>query len=147
MLADSVIVSANTFTSVRAGATTVVQKNGAKQWSYSYTYVVCLWFCHYSSHVGVKIATLTLTTEQVELTLVMQNLQPKIKAIQEKYKGNQDGHPPLGWSDTIAYLVSPVLLCDDPSAKNSLLVLKFLPFMIGYFSLSVPSGLSIYCDV
>lgn len=70
-----------------------------------------------------------------------------------------DGHPPLGWSDTAAYLVLPVLLVvsqfvsmeimkppqnDDPAAKNSLLVLKFLPLMIGYFSLSVPSGLSIY---
>lgn len=107
----------------------------------------------------------------------------------------QDGHPPLGWSETAAYLVLPVLLVvsqyvsmeimkppqvgriqishlhlffapchpwwpaaayngivfsffirqtDDPSQKNSLLVLKFLPLMIGYFSLSVPSGLSIY---
>ena len=33
---------------------------------------------------------------------------------------------------------------DDPSQKNTLLILKFLPFMIGWFSLSVPSGLSIY---
>ncbi|WVZ72266.1 hypothetical protein U9M48_020755 [Paspalum notatum var. saurae] len=72
---------------------------------------------------------------------------------------NEDGHPPLGWHDTICYLVLPVLLVasqyvsmeimkppqsDDPSQKNTLLVLKFLPFMIGWFSLSVPSGLSIY---
>uniref|UniRef100_A0A6N2K514 Membrane insertase YidC/Oxa/ALB C-terminal domain-containing protein n=1 Tax=Salix viminalis TaxID=40686 RepID=A0A6N2K514_SALVM len=71
----------------------------------------------------------------------------------------QDGHPPLGWTDTAAYLVLPVLLVlsqyvsmeimkppqtDDPTQKNSLLVFKFLPLMIGYFSLSVPSGLSIY---
>ncbi|KAK4492044.1 hypothetical protein RD792_002834 [Penstemon davidsonii] len=70
-----------------------------------------------------------------------------------------DGHPPLGWSDTAAYLVLPVLLVlsqyvsmeimkppqtDDPAQKNTLLVFKFLPLMIGYFSLSVPSGLSIY---
>ncbi len=189
--------------------------------------------------VVVKIATLPLTKKQVESTLAMQNLQPKIKAIQERYKGNQeriqletsrlykqagvnplagcfptlatipvwiglyqalsnvaneglltegffwipslggpttiaarqsgsgiswlfpfvDGHPPLGWHDTAAYLVLPVLLVisqyvsmelmkppqtDDPSQKNTLLVLKFLPLMIGYFSLSVPSGLSIY---
>lgn len=32
----------------------------------------------------------------------------------------------------------------DPSQKNQLLILKFLPLMIGYFSLSVPSGLTIY---
>jgi hypothetical protein len=37
-----------------------------------------------------------------------------------------------------------MLQSDDPSQKNTMLVLKFLPFMIGYFSLSVPSGLSIY---
>ncbi|KAB5520306.1 hypothetical protein DKX38_024625 [Salix brachista] len=70
-----------------------------------------------------------------------------------------DGHPPLGWQDTAAYLVLPVLLIvsqyvsmeimkppqtDDPTQKNTLLVFKFLPLMIGYFSLSVPSGLSIY---
>lgn len=189
--------------------------------------------------VLVKIATYPLTKKQVESTLAMQNLQPKIKAIQERYKGNQeriqletsrlyrqagvnplagclptlatipvwiglyqalsnvaneglltegffwipslggpttiaarqsgsgiswlipfvDGHPPLGWHDTTAYLVLPVLLVlsqyvsmelmkppqtDDPAQKNTLLIFKFLPLMIGYFSLSVPSGLSIY---
>ncbi|KAF5954179.1 hypothetical protein HYC85_007035 [Camellia sinensis] len=151
--------------------------------------------------VLVKIATYPLTKKQVESTLAMQNLQPKIKAIQERYKGNQeriqletsrlyrqagvnplagclptlatipvwiglyqalsnvaneDGHPPLGWHDTAAYLVLPVLLVlsqyvsmelmkppqtDDPAQKNTLLIFKFLPLMIGYFSLSVPSGL------
>ncbi|KAM0999527.1 hypothetical protein ACFX15_006034 [Malus domestica] len=187
----------------------------------------------------VKLATLPLTKQQVESTLAMQNLQPKLKAIQKRYEGNTeriqletsrlyrqagvnplagclptlatipvwiglyqalsnvaneglltegffwipslggpttiaarqsgsgiswlfpfvDGHPPLGWSDTAAYLVLPVLLVasqyvsmeimkppqtDDPAQKNTLLVFKFLPLMIGYFSLSVPSGLSIY---
>ncbi|KAJ4710950.1 Inner membrane ALBINO3-like protein 1, chloroplastic [Melia azedarach] len=70
-----------------------------------------------------------------------------------------DGHPPLGWSDTFAYLVLPVLLVlsqyisvqimqssqsNDPNMKSSQAVTKFLPLMIGYFSLSVPSGLSLY---
>ncbi|XP_027159395.1 inner membrane protein PPF-1, chloroplastic [Coffea eugenioides] len=189
--------------------------------------------------VIVKAATFPLTRRQVESTLAMQNLQPKIKAIQQRYAGNQeriqletarlyrqagvnplagcfptlatipvwiglyqalsnvaneglltegffwipslggpttiaarqsgsgiswlipfvDGHPPLGWHDTAAYLVLPVLLIvsqyvsmeimkppqtDDPAQKNTLLVFKFLPLMIGYFSLSVPSGLTIY---
>ncbi|XP_073291734.1 inner membrane protein ALBINO3, chloroplastic-like isoform X1 [Primulina huaijiensis] len=200
---------------------------------YSYGFAIIL------LTIIVKVATLPLTKKQVESTLAMQNLQPKIKAIQQRYAGNQeriqletsrlykqagvnplagcfptlatipvwiglyqalsnvaneglltegffwipslggpttiaarqsgsgiswllpfvDGHPPLGWYDTAAYLVLPVLLVvsqyvsmeimkppqtDDPSQKNSLLVLKFLPLMIGYFSLSVPSGLSIY---
>ncbi|XP_044482421.1 inner membrane protein PPF-1, chloroplastic-like [Mangifera indica] len=189
--------------------------------------------------VIVKIVTFPLTKQQVESTLAMQNLQPKIKAIQQRYADSKeriqletsrlykqagvnpyagclptlatipvwiglyqalsnvaneglltegffwipslggpttiaarqsgsgiswlfpfvDGHPPLGWQDTIAYLVLPVLLVvsqyvsmelmkppqtDDPTQKNTLLVFKFLPLMIGYFSLSVPSGLSIY---
>ncbi|KAL1323815.1 hypothetical protein HN51_034049 [Arachis hypogaea] len=189
--------------------------------------------------VVVKAATLPLTKQQVESTLAMQNLQPKIKAIQERYAGNQeriqletsrlyrqagvnplagclptlatipvwiglyqalsnvaneglltegffwipslggpttiaarqsgagiswlfpfvDGHPPLGWQDTAAYLVLPILLVvsqyvsmevmkppqtNDPTQKNTLLIFKFLPLMIGYFSLSVPSGLTIY---
>ncbi|XP_076892368.1 inner membrane protein PPF-1, chloroplastic-like [Bidens hawaiensis] len=200
---------------------------------YSYGFAIIL------LTVIVKIATLPLTKQQVESTLAMQNLQPKIKAIQQRYAGNQekiqletsrlytkagvnplagclptlatipvwiglyqalsnvaneglftegffwipslggpttiaarqsgsgiswlfpfvDGHPPLGWHDTAAYLVLPVLLVlsqyvsmeimkppqtDDPTQKNTLLVFKFLPLMIGYFSLSVPSGLSIY---
>lgn len=189
--------------------------------------------------VLVKAATLPLTKQQVESTLAMQNLSPKIKAIQQRYAGDQeriqletsrlykqagvnplagclptlatipvfiglyralsnvaneglltegffwipslagpttiaarqsgsgiswlfpfvDGQPPLGWVDTIAYLVLPVLLIvsqyvsmqvmqtpqsDDPSQKNTQVILKFLPLMIGYFSLSVPSGLSLY---
>ncbi|XP_058109724.1 inner membrane protein PPF-1, chloroplastic [Magnolia sinica] len=199
---------------------------------YSYGFAIIL------LTVIVKVATLPLTKKQVESTLAMQNLQPKIKAIQERYAGNQeriqletsrlyrqagvnplagcfptlatipvwiglyqalsnvaneglltegffwipslagpttiaarqsgsgiswlipfvDGHPPLGWSDTAAYLVLPVLLVlsqyvsmelmkppqTDDASKNTLLIFKFLPLMIGYFSLSVPSGLSIY---
>lgn len=200
---------------------------------YSYGFAIIL------LTVLVKVATLPLTKQQVESTLAMQSLQPKLKAIQQRYAGNQeriqletsrlykqagvnplagclptlatipvwiglyqalsnvaneglltegffwipslggpttiaarqsgsgvswlfpfvDGHPPLGWHDTAAYLVLPVLLVlsqyvsmeimkppqtDDPTQKNTLLVFKFLPLMIGYFSLSVPSGLSIY---
>lgn len=40
--------------------------------------------------VLVKVATFPLTKQQVESTLAMQNLQPKIKAIQERYVGNQE---------------------------------------------------------
>ncbi|KAL3696118.1 hypothetical protein R1sor_010194 [Riccia sorocarpa] len=145
----------------------------------------------------VKAATFPLTKAQVESTINMQNLQPKIKAIQSRALSNvaneglltegffwipslagpttilarqsgsgiswlfpfENGAPPLGWQDTVAYLVLPVLLIisqfvsmqimqppqsNDPSQKNTQLILKFLPLMIGYFSLSVPSGLSLY---
>lgn len=32
---------------------------------------------------------------------------------------------------------------DDPAAQSQW-ILKFLPFMVGYFSLNVPSGLGVY---
>ncbi|XP_057776843.1 ALBINO3-like protein 1, chloroplastic isoform X2 [Salvia miltiorrhiza] len=187
----------------------------------------------------VKAATFPLTKKQVESAMSMQSLAPQIKAIQERYAGDQeriqletarlyklaginplagclptlatipiwiglyralsnaadeglltegffwipslsgpttvaarqtgsgttwlfpfiDGHPPLGWSDTLAYLVLPVLLVvsqyisvqimqppqsNDPNVKSSQAITKLLPLMIGYFALSVPSGLSLY---
>ena len=57
-----------------------------------------------------------------------------------------DGAPPLGWAQTVAYLVMPVLLVasqfasqkiispppsDDPQQQQSQAILKFLPLMIG----------------
>eukprot|EP00270_Netrium_digitus_P001294 TRINITY_DN113_c0_g1_i2.p1 TRINITY_DN113_c0_g1~~TRINITY_DN113_c0_g1_i2.p1 ORF type:complete len:545 (+),score=159.30 TRINITY_DN113_c0_g1_i2:92-1636(+) len=183
----------------------------------------------------VKAATYPLTKKQVESTMAMQSLQPKLKAIQGKYAGDQEriqletarlykqagvnplagclptlatlpiwiglyralsnvanegvltegffwipslagptsinngvswifpfvnGVPPLGWGPTAAYLVLPVLLVisqfssmqlmqppqasQDPAQQNTQIILKFLPLMIGWFSLSVPSGLSLY---
>lgn len=253
-LADAAVVAADSSSAAAGASDAAAQKNGgwfgfisdgmevvlkvlkdgltAVHVPYAYGYAIIL------LTIIVKVATFPLTKKQVESTLAMQNLQPKIKAIQERYAGNQeriqletsrlyrqagvnplagcfptlatipvwiglyqalsnvaneglltegfywipslagpttiaarqsgagiswlipfvDGHPPLGWSDTAAYLVLPVLLVasqyvsmelmkppqTDDSSKNTLLVLKFLPLMIGYFSLSVPSGLSIY---
>ncbi|KAH7296585.1 hypothetical protein KP509_26G029600 [Ceratopteris richardii] len=200
---------------------------------YSYGFAIIL------LTILVKAATFPLSKQQVESSLAMQNLAPKIKAIQQRYAGDQeriqletarlykqagvnplagclptlatipvwiglyralsnvaneglltegffwipslsgpttiaarqsgsgiswlfpfvDGAPPLGWGDTAAYLVLPLLLVisqyvsmqlmqtpqsNDPSQKNTQAILKFLPLMIGYFSLSVPSGLSLY---
>ncbi|KAI5084324.1 hypothetical protein GOP47_0000493 [Adiantum capillus-veneris] len=212
-----------------------VLKDGLQALHVPYSYgfaIILLTIC-------VKAATFPLSKKQVESSMSMQNLSPKIKAIQQRYAGNQeqiqletarlykqagvnplagclptlatipvwiglyralsnvaneglltegffwipslagpttiaarqsgsgiswlfpfvDGAPPLGWSDTIAYLVLPLLLIisqyvsmqlmqppqsDDPSQKNTQAILKFLPLMIGYFALSVPSGLSLY---
>ncbi|XP_047323329.1 ALBINO3-like protein 1, chloroplastic [Impatiens glandulifera] len=191
--------------------------------------------------VLVKAATFPLTKKQVESGMAMRSLQPQIKAIQQRYAGDQekiqletarlyklaginplagclptlatipvwiglyralsnvadeglltegffwipslagpttiaarqsgsgiswlfpfvDGHPPLGWSDTCTYLVLPLLLIvsqyisvqimqssssqnNDPNMKSSQALTNFLPLMIGYFALSVPSGLSLY---
>lgn len=200
---------------------------------YSYGFAIIL------LTVLIKGATFPLTKKQVESALAMRSLQPQVKAIQERYAGDQeriqletarlyklsgvdplagclptlvtipvwiglyralsnvaneglltegffwipslagpttiaarqsgqgiswlfpftDGHPPLGWSDTLAYLVLPVLLVisqyvsaqimqpsqsNDPSQQGAQAALKFLPLLIGYFALSVPSGLSLY---
>jgi YidC/Oxa1 family membrane protein insertase len=64
----------------------------------------------------------------------------------------------LGWHDTIAFLTIPIILIiaqaislriltppsDDPTIQQSQRILKYLPLLIGYFSLSVPAGLGVY---
>jgi len=71
-----------------------------------------------------------------------------------------DGAPKFGWHDTACYLALPILLVisqyistqlltpkqdtTDPNAAQSQAILKFLPLMIGWFSLNVPSGLGLY---
>lgn len=69
-----------------------------------------------------------------------------------------DGAPPIGWHDAISYLALPVLLVisqfvsqkfvspqsKDPAQQQTQAILKFIPFMIGWFSLNVPSGLTLY---
>lgn len=67
-----------------------------------------------------------------------------------------DGAPPIGWDAASHYLVLPVLLvaCQyissaivsppiDPNAENAnqqRFLYTFLPLMVGYFALNVPSG-------
>ncbi|PSC67864.1 inner membrane PPF-chloroplastic isoform B [Micractinium conductrix] len=184
--------------------------------------------------VLVKVATYPLTKKQVESTLSMQALAPKVKEMQAKYANDperlqvetarvyqtagvnplagclpslatipvfiglyralsnvadeglltegffwipslagpttvngglgwlyswENGAPPLGFAQTAAYLVLPILLIisqyvsmkvispqqsQDPSQQQANAILKFLPIMIGYFSLNVPSGLTLY---
>lgn len=72
-----------------------------------------------------------------------------------------DGAPAIGWHDATAYLVLPIVLTIsqyvsqklmsptpdgemDEAQQQSQAILKFLPFMIGWFSLNVPSGLTLY---
>jgi membrane protein insertase Oxa1/YidC/SpoIIIJ len=71
-----------------------------------------------------------------------------------------NGAPPVGWEDASKYLVLPVLLVaaqfassaiisppikeDDENAGFTKALFVFLPFMVGWFALNVPSGLSLY---
>ena len=80
-------------------------------------------------------------------------------------EGWANGAPSMGWEATLPFLVMPVVLVlmqtftmnvlqqpEDESAteeekeqlKGTKRILKFLPLMIGFFSLQVPAGLTIY---
>lgn len=65
-----------------------------------------------------------------------------------------DGVPSLGWEDTAAFLTIPIFLVISQSVSMQLMApkngqeqpafLKFLPLLIGWFSLNVPAALGIY---
>ena len=64
-----------------------------------------------------------------------------------------DGVPGLGWQETAAFLTIPVILVLSQSVSMQLMAnkdqeqpafLKFLPLLIGWFSLNVPAALGIY---
>lgn len=69
--------------------------------------------------------------------------------------------PSLGWHDTLCFLTLPIILVisqsistkllqppqppnQDPSQAASQQIIQYLPFMIGFFALNVPSGLAVY---
>mmetsp|Transcript_21340 Transcript_21340/g.20500 ORF Transcript_21340/g.20500 Transcript_21340/m.20500 type:complete len:428 (-) Transcript_21340:295-1578(-) len=70
-------------------------------------------------------------------------------------KGWVDGVPSLGWHDSLLFLSLPVILIASQFASMAITspkvegvdqpaFLKFLPLLIGYFSLNVPAALGIY---
>lgn len=70
-------------------------------------------------------------------------------------KGWVDGIPSLGWDQTAAFLTLPAILIVSQFASMAITspkvegqeqpgFIKFLPFLIGYFSLNVPAALGIY---
>lgn len=90
---------------------------------------------------------------------------PDFRDIDWLLGGWVDGHPQLGWETTLLYLIMPVVLVFGQSITMRVLtpgpdenaskeekeqfektsgVLKFLPLLIGVFSLQVPAGLTIY---
>ncbi len=178
--------------------------------------------------VLVRVVTFPLNMQQIRSSKAMQELQPRIKELQEKYKNDKEklaqeqmriykeagvnplggclptlvqmpiwfalyqgliqlSHegllgqgffwipslagpsngglewlwplpPAIGWGAAVAYLVLPVLLVvsqlymqdmmtppnPDPQQASMNQMMKFMPFMFGYFALVVPSGLTLY---
>jgi len=69
------------------------------------------------------------------------------------FSGWVDGVPSLGWDDTLAFLTIPVILIVSQGISMNLMAskdqeqpafVKFLPLIIGFFSLNVPAALGIY---
>lgn len=116
--------------------------------------------------IGLYRAILTLSKEDKldEAFLWLPNLEGPVygadptKGSDWILKGWVDGVPSLGWHDTLAFLSLPVLLVisqyisqalitpktQDESQQQANGILKFLPLMIGWFSLNVPAALGIY---
>jgi YidC/Oxa1 family membrane protein insertase len=178
----------------------------------------------------VRLATFPLNMQQIKSSKAMQDLQPRMKELQEKYKNDReklaqeqmamykqagvnplggclptlvqmpiwfalyqaltqlshegllfegflwipslagppvgDGGigwlwplpPSVGWPAALAYLVLPILLIvsqyymqqmmtppnPDPQQASMQSMMKIMPLMFGYFSLIVPSGLTLY---
>ncbi len=179
--------------------------------------------------VVVRLATFPLNMQQIKSSKAMQDLQPRMKELQEKYKNDREKlaqeqmalykeagvnplggclptlvqmpiwfalyqaltqlsnegllyegflwipslagpsvaggidwlwpmPPSIGWGPALAYLVLPVLLIvsqyymqqmmtpasSDPQQASMQSMMKIMPLMFGYFSLIVPSGLTLY---
>eukprot|EP00527_Entomoneis_sp_CCMP2396_P009507 CAMPEP_0198136664 /NCGR_PEP_ID=MMETSP1443-20131203/297_1 /TAXON_ID=186043 /ORGANISM="Entomoneis sp., Strain CCMP2396" /LENGTH=415 /DNA_ID=CAMNT_0043797921 /DNA_START=65 /DNA_END=1312 /DNA_ORIENTATION=- len=115
--------------------------------------------------IGLYRAVLTLAQENKldEPFLFLPNLEGPTYGADPAHgsdwilQGWTDAGPSLGWTDTISFLILPVLLVisqfasmelmqpksDDPAQKPNV-VLKILPLMIGWFALNVPAALSVY---
>jgi YidC/Oxa1 family membrane protein insertase len=113
--------------------------------------------------IGLYRAVLELAKENKldEPFLFLPNLEGPVygadptKGASWLFDGWTNGVPSLGWEDTVAFLILPVFLVisqfismeimtPKDSQQQGNIVLKFLPFMIGWFSLSVPAALCLY---
>lgn len=116
--------------------------------------------------IGLYRAVLTLAKENAldEPFLFLPNLEGPTYGADPAhgsdwlFKNWIDGVPALGWDDTIAFLSIPIFLTisqvismnimqpktDDPQQQQANVILKVLPFMIGWFALNVPAALGIY---
>ncbi|KAL7499226.1 hypothetical protein ACHAWT_010146 [Skeletonema menzelii] len=116
--------------------------------------------------IGLYRAVLTLAKENAldEPFLFLPNLEGPTYGADPAhgsdwlFKNWIDGAPSLGWEDTLAFLSIPIFLTisqvismnimqpktDDPQQQQANVILKVLPFMVGWFALNVPAALGIY---
>ena len=117
---------------------------------------MCIGRCYCNNEC--RVTELTLITTNLPFFLIASGPVFGGRSTEWLTNGWVDNIPSLGWEDTIAYLSIPVMLViaqsvslriltppsDDPAMQQSQRILKYLPLMIGYFSLSVPAGLGVY---
>merc|ERR1719491_2127949 len=112
--------------------------------------------------IGLYRAVLTLAKDNKlnEPFLFLPNLEGPTYGADPQHasdwilKGWANGVPSLGWTDTAAFLSIPVILILSQGVSMQLMqpkdgpaqptYLKFLPLLIGWFSLNVPAALGIY---
>jgi len=111
--------------------------------------------------IGLYRAVLTLANDNAldEPFLFLPNLEGPTYGADPAHgsdwilKNWVDGVPSLGWDDTAAFLTIPVVLVISQFLSMQMMatkdqeqpaVLKFLPVLIGWFSLNVPAALGIY---
>mmetsp|Transcript_20333 Transcript_20333/g.40251 ORF Transcript_20333/g.40251 Transcript_20333/m.40251 type:complete len:432 (-) Transcript_20333:242-1537(-) len=116
--------------------------------------------------IGLYRAVLTLAKENAldEPFLFLPNLEGPTYGADPAhgsdwlFKNWIDGVPSLGWENTLAFLSIPIFLTisqvismnimqpktDDPQQQQANVILKVLPFMVGWFALNVPAALGIY---
>jgi len=111
--------------------------------------------------IGLYRAVLTLAKDNKlnEPFLFLPNLEGPTYGADPQHasdwilKGWVDGVPSLGWVDTASFLAVPIILIISQGISMQLMApkdqeqpsyLKFLPLLIGWFSLNVPAALGIY---
>lgn len=117
--------------------------------------------------IGFYRALLKLAKDNLldEPFLWLPNLEGPVYGSQSSdwlFKNWVDGAPSLGWHDTLCFLSLPVILVVSQSISQRLLtppkpaeeldeaaaasqqIVQYLPLMIGFFALNVPSGLAVY---
>lgn len=110
--------------------------------------------------VGLYRAVLTLAKDNklAEPFLFLPNLEGPTFGADPQHTSDWifkwvDGVPSLGWETTAAYVSIPIILIISqgismqlmaPKDQEQPVYLKFLPLLIGFFSINVPSALGIY---
>lgn len=117
--------------------------------------------------IGFYRALLKLANDNLldEPFLWLPNLEGPVYGSQSSdwlFKNWVDGAPSLGWHDTLCFVSLPIILIISQSISQRLLtppkpaeelddaaaasqqIVQYLPIMIGFFALNVPSGLAVY---